>query len=99
MLDYWDKIFGTFEKEDPNTPVKYGIYPKMPDNKPDTVLFYEWRKIWKDVKQPNLKFSDRINYIFNSPGWRHDGFGKTVKQYQKEHLERQTRKQKQKQSA
>ncbi|MCS3870587.1 cell shape-determining protein MreC [Chryseobacterium ginsenosidimutans] len=71
----------------------------MPDNKPDTVLFYEWRKIWKDVKQPNLKFSDRINYIFNSPGWRHDGFGKTVKQYQKEHLERQTRKQKQKQSA
>lgn len=82
-LIVWDKIFGTFEKEDPQTPVKFGIYPKMPDNKPDTVLFYEWRKIWKDLRQPGLKFSDRINYIFNAPGWRHDGKGKTVKEYQK----------------
>jgi hypothetical protein len=34
-------------REDPNIPVKYGIYPKMPDNRPDTVLFYEWRKSGK----------------------------------------------------
>lgn len=84
-LIIWDKIFGTFEKEDPAVPVKYGIYPKMPDNKPDTVLLYEWRKIWKDMKQPGLKFLDRLNYIFNSPGWKHDGSGKTVRQYQKEY--------------
>jgi sterol desaturase/sphingolipid hydroxylase (fatty acid hydroxylase superfamily) len=67
-LIIWDKIFGTFQKEDPNIPVKYGIYPKMPDNRPDTVLFYEWRKIWKDLKQPGLKFTDRINYIFQFSG-------------------------------
>jgi hypothetical protein len=29
-----------------------------------------------------------MNYIFNSPGWRHDGNGKTVKQYQKEYFEK-----------
>lgn len=28
MLIIWDKLFGTFEKEDPELPVKYGIYPK-----------------------------------------------------------------------
>jgi hypothetical protein len=84
----WDKIFGTFEAEDPKVPVKFGIYPKMPDDGPLTTLFYEWRKIWKDVKQPNLSLWAKMNYIFNSPGWRHDGNGKTVKQYQKEYFEK-----------
>jgi sterol desaturase/sphingolipid hydroxylase (fatty acid hydroxylase superfamily) len=86
VLVFWDKIFGTFEKEDDLVPVKYGIYPKMPDDKPLTVFSYEWRKIWKDINQPNLKLSDKFNYIFNSPGWKHDGTGKTVRQYQKEYL-------------
>lgn len=82
---FWDKLFGTFEPEDPKVPVKFGIYPKMPDDGPMTTLLYEWRKIWQDLKQPNLTISDRFNYLFNSPGWRHDGTGKTVKQYQKEY--------------
>lgn len=86
---FWDKLFGTFEAEDPNVPVKYGIYPKMPDDGPITTIFYEWRKMFKDLRQPNLKFTDYFNYIFNAPGWRHDGKGKTVKQYQKEYWEKQ----------
>ena len=86
VLIFWDKIFGTFEKEDEKVPVKYGIYPKMPDDKPLTVFSYEWRKIWKDIKQPNIKLTDKIKYIFNSPGWKHDGTGKTVRQYQKDYF-------------
>lgn len=89
----WDKIFGTFEKEDPKVPVKFGIYPKMPDDGPATTLLYEWRKIGKDLKQPGLTFTDRLNYIFNSPGWRHDGTGKTVNDYQKEYWEKKKKKQ------
>lgn len=86
-LIIWDKIFRTFEKEDANIPVKYGIYPKMPDEKLQTVLSYEWQNIWKDLKKPDLKFMDKLNYIFNSPGWKHDGTGKTVRQYQKDYFE------------
>ena len=82
---FWDKIFGTFEPEDPKVPVKFGIYPKMPDDGPVTTLLYEWRKIAKDLRQPNLTIKDRFNYIFNSPGWRHDGKGKTVSDYQREY--------------
>ncbi len=88
----WDKIFGTFEAEDPQVPVKFGIYPKMPDDGPMTTLFYEWRKIGKDLRQPNLSFKDRLKYVFYSPGWRHDGKGKTVKQYQKEYWQRKNNK-------
>ncbi|MBC7556767.1 MAG: sterol desaturase family protein [Chryseobacterium sp.] len=90
VLIFWDKIFGTFEKEDEKVPVKYGIYPKMPDDKPLTIFSYEWRKIWKDIKQPNIKLSDKIKYIFNSPGWKHDGTGKTVRQYQKDYFAKRT---------
>ena len=89
---FWDKIFGTFEPEDPKVPVKFGIYPKMPDDGPVTTLLYEWQKIAKDLKQPNLTIKDRFNYIFNSPGWRHDGTGKTVKDYQREYWEKKNRK-------
>ncbi len=89
---FWDKIFGTFEPEDPKVPVKFGIYPKMPDDGPITTLLYEWQKIAKDLKQPNLTIKDRFNYIFNSPGWRHDGKGKTVKDYQREYWEKKNKK-------
>ena len=57
----------------------------MPDDRPMTTLLYEWRKILQDLKQYKIKKKKRIKYIFNSPGWRHDGTGKTVKQYQKEY--------------
>ena len=88
VLIIWDKIFGTFEKEDPKVPVKFGIYPKMPKDDVIETVTYEWKKIWKDIKQPNLTFTDRVNYFFNSPGWKHDGSGKTVKQYQKEYFQK-----------
>lgn len=91
-LIIWDRIFGTFEKEDPKVPVKFGIYPKMPKEGAIESVTYEWKKIWKDIKQPNLTVGDRINYLFNSPGWRHDGNGKTVRQYQKEYWEKKRNK-------
>ncbi len=92
MLIVWDKLFGTFEKEDPNLPVKYGIYPKAKDRGPINVVFYEWKKLAWDLTQPNLSMMDRFRYIFYSPGWRHDGTGKTVKDYQRAELKRRERK-------
>ncbi|HBR11052.1 Sterol desaturase/sphingolipid hydroxylase, fatty acid hydroxylase superfamily [Epilithonimonas bovis DSM 19482] len=92
-LIIWDRIFGTFEKEVPDVPIKYGIYPKMEDKGPVNLVFYEWKKIAKDLRQPGLSIRDRIMYLFYAPGWRHDGSGKTVKDYQKEELQRRLNKQ------
>lgn len=75
-LIIWDRIFGTFEKEVPDVPIKYGIYPKMEDKGPVNLVFYEWKKIAKDLRQPGLSIRDRIMYLFYAPGWRHDGSGK-----------------------
>lgn len=93
-LIIWDRIFGTFEKEVPDVPIKYGIYPKMEDKGPVNLVFYEWKKIAKDLRQPGLSIRDRVMYLFYAPGWRHDGSGKTVKDYQKEELQRRLNKQK-----
>ena len=93
-LIIWDRIFGTFEKEVPEVPIKYGIYPKMEDKGPVNLVFYEWRKIAVDLRQPDLKFTDKLKYLFYSPGWRHDGTGKTVRDYQRKELERRMKKQK-----
>ncbi|MGV4413621.1 sterol desaturase family protein [Chryseobacterium sp. T1] len=91
-LIIWDKIFGTFEKEVPEVPVKFGIYPKMEDTGPVNLIFYEWKKIVRDLRQPDLKWSDKLKYLIYSPGWRHDGKGKTVKDYQREELIRRRKK-------
>ena len=65
----------------------------MEDKGPVNLVFYEWKKIAKDLKQPDLKFTDKLKYLFYSPGWRHDGTGKTVRDYQREELERRMKKQ------
>ncbi|ADY51987.1 fatty acid hydroxylase [Pseudopedobacter saltans DSM 12145] len=78
-LIIWDRIFGTFEKEDENyEPIKYGLTKDIEDKGPINIVFHEWKEIYKDAwKQPGLKFSDRLKYMFYPPGWNHRGDGKT----------------------
>lgn len=84
-LIIWDRIFGTFQKEEPEIPVKFGIYPKPKNDGAFENLFYEWKKMWKDIKQPGIGWQNRLKYIFYAPGWKPNGQGKTVKDYQREY--------------
>lgn len=87
-LIIWDKIFGTFEKEDPNyEPIRYGLTKPIEDKGPINIVFHEWKGIWHDVRQKGISFSDRINYIFQPPGWHHSDNIQTSKVLQK--LERE----------
>ena len=84
-LIIWDRIFGTFEKEDPTyEPVKFGITTEISDKGPINIVTHEWKDIWKDVSQTNIKFTDRLKYLFFSPGWNHHGNGKTSKNVREE---------------
>ena len=89
-LIIWDKIFGTFEKEDPNyEPIRYGLTKPIEDKGPINIVFHEWKGIWKDVTQKDISFSDRINYIFQPPGWHHSDNIQTSKVLQKLERERE----------
>ena len=76
---FWDKIFRTFEPEDPNNKVIYGLTQNYTFSNPLRILFEEFRIIWQDVKKaPGLR--NKLMYIFGPPGWSHDGSRKTSKE-------------------
>ena len=88
VLIIWDKIFGTFQKEDNSKePIKFGLVSKMenPYN-PKEVIFSEWEKMIKDLKRP-IPFSTKIKYVIMPPGWSHDGSSKTSKELREEYLQ------------
>ncbi|MFS8082603.1 MAG: sterol desaturase family protein [Ginsengibacter sp.] len=84
VLIIWDRLFGTFQKEESNEPVKYGLtYELSKPNDVSDIVFHEWKKLVDDLKRP-LPFSVKLKYLFKAPGWSHDGSSKTAKQLQRE---------------
>jgi sterol desaturase/sphingolipid hydroxylase (fatty acid hydroxylase superfamily) len=72
VLIIWDRIFGTFsEEKDFEKPI-YGLTQNIETYNPIKVATHEYGAIWKDIRRVT-KWSDRWNYIFNAPGWSHDG--------------------------
>lgn len=73
LFIFWDKIFRTFEAEDPHyQPIKYGLTHNIQSYHPLHVLTHEFKQMFTDVKNaPSLKYA--LMYIFGPPGWSHDG--------------------------
>ncbi len=80
---FWDKIFNTFEHEDPKEAVIYGLTENYSFTNPLRILFAEFKFIWMDVKKAKGA-RNKCMYIFGPPGWSHDGSRKTSKQMQAE---------------
>jgi sterol desaturase/sphingolipid hydroxylase (fatty acid hydroxylase superfamily) len=79
----WDRIFGTFQKEEETDPVVFGITSNIHTHNLFKIAFHEFQSIWKDIKSaPNLK--TKLGYIFMPPGWSHDGRSKTSDQLRTE---------------
>jgi hypothetical protein len=72
VLIIWDRLFGTFSKEIPSEPVVYGLTTNITSYNPIYVATHEYPAIIADVRRAD-KLSDKLNYIFKSPGWSHDG--------------------------
>lgn len=72
-LIIWDRMFGTFVEELPEDAPRYGIVSNIGTYNPLKVAFHEWVGMFKDAAQPGLTVSERLNYLFQPPGWSHDG--------------------------
>ena len=78
VLILWDRIFGTFsEEKDFEKPV-YGLTENINSYNPAFVATHEYQSIWKDVRRAK-SWSDKLKYIFYSPGWSHDGEDKRAR--------------------
>jgi sterol desaturase/sphingolipid hydroxylase (fatty acid hydroxylase superfamily) len=83
-LIIWDKIFGTFQEELENEPVRYGLTkPIAETNNPFKLIFHEWAAIGNDLKR-KVSFKNKLKYLFMPPGWSHDGSSKTASEMRKE---------------
>ncbi|HMH22704.1 MAG TPA: sterol desaturase family protein [Puia sp.] len=77
LLNIWDKLFKTYQPEEKETRIEYGITRKVNTRNFLDVYFGEFYYLWKDLRRaPGLK--NKVLYIIMPPGWSHDGDHKTA---------------------
>jgi len=89
LLNVWDKVFGTFQQEQYDVPVRYGITRQLKANSFWDVYFGEIVYLFRDIRRaPGIK--NKFLYIVMPPGWSHTGDHHTAKRIRteyKKHLE------------
>ncbi len=78
-LIIWDRIFGTFQEELEEEPVRYGLTKSLEDTSLTNTIFHEWKAIFKDLGR-KVDWKTKIKYVFSPPGWSHDGSTMTSNQ-------------------
>ncbi len=69
ILILWDRLFGTFERED--EPVVYGLTTNIDTFDPLTIATHEWRDIARDVTAAST-WRERWSFLLRGPGWAYD---------------------------
>jgi sterol desaturase/sphingolipid hydroxylase (fatty acid hydroxylase superfamily) len=75
VLTIWDRLFGSFAPE--GRAPTYGLLvaatdPPLDDGSLVAVQLTPWRKLWHDVRRAPT-WSTKLRYVFDVPGWSHDG--------------------------
>jgi hypothetical protein len=84
-LNIWDRIFKTYQPEQEQIAIEYGVTRVINSKKFLDVYFGEFYYLWKDVvSAPGLK--NKILYIFMPPGWHHTGQHKMASGIRSEYL-------------
>lgn len=69
ILIVWDRLFGTFERED--EPVTYGLTKNIDTYDPVKIATHEYVDIVRDVAH-STTWRDRLSFVFRGPGWAYD---------------------------
>ncbi len=86
LLNIWDRVFGTYQKEEKAVPMEYGITREMKPNSFVDAYFGEIGALAKDVRRaPGIK--NKLLYIIMPPGWSHTGEHKTAHKVRNEFLD------------
>ncbi len=72
ILIVWDRLFGTFERED--EPVVYGLTTNIDTFNPIRIATHEWRDIFADIASAST-WRDRWSFLLRGPGWAYDRRG------------------------
>ncbi len=79
----WDRLLGTFAKEEDSEPVVYGLTTNIHTYNLFKIASHEYFSIAKDLKR-SPDFITKLKYLFMPPGWSHDGSTKTSDELRKD---------------
>ena len=86
-MNIWDRVFGTYQEEDPKMKIDYGITREINSGNFVEVYFGEIIHLIKDViKAPGIL--NKIRYIFYPPGWSHLENYQTAKMIREAYLKK-----------
>ena len=75
ILIIWDRIFGTFQREEERP--TYGLTKNIKTFNPLRVISHEFQAIFKDVSQAS-SWRERLGYVAGPPGWKPASKGLTL---------------------
>ncbi|XOV94342.1 MAG: sterol desaturase family protein [Bacteroidota bacterium] len=85
LLNIWDRVFGTYQEEQRDVQIEYGITRQMNSGNFWDVYFGEIIALVKDIiRAPGLK--NKLLYVVMPPGWSHTGEHKTARMVREEYL-------------
>jgi sterol desaturase/sphingolipid hydroxylase (fatty acid hydroxylase superfamily) len=68
FLIVWDRLFGTFAREDPDEPVVYGLTRNIDTYQPLRIVTHEYADMLRDVAESDT-WRDRVSFVLRGPGW------------------------------
>lgn len=68
ILIVWDRLFGTFEREDDDEPVVYGLTKNIHTFDPVRVATHEHTAMLRAVARSH-SWPERLGYVLRGPGW------------------------------
>ena len=68
ILIIWDRLFGTFQREQPDEPVVYGLTKNVESYNLWKVSTHEYRDMFRDVAG-STNWRDRLGFVLRTPGW------------------------------
>lgn len=75
----WDRLFGTFQREQRDEPVRYGILHNLGTFNLWDAEVHEWRDMLRDAaSRPGLL--NKLRTFASAPGWSPDGSTQTVEE-------------------
>lgn len=75
----WDKMFGTFQPELDDEPIRYGIVKNLGTYNPIRISLHEWFGIANDMRKAG-NVRDAMMFLLAPPGWSPDGSRNTSKE-------------------
>ena len=87
LFNIWDRIFGTYQEENPDLEIDYGITRSIDSGNFIHVYFGEIIHLFRDViNAPGVL--NKLRYIFYPPGWSHEPGYQTAKMIRDSYLKK-----------